>query len=94
MATRTRITIETDSFLVVRGRRALRVWCPQCSEEAEMIPLNGVGIDSNLQPAEVRRKMDSPDLHHMKTADGAALICLNSMLRRVRRTGSGESALG
>lgn len=94
MAKRTRITIETDSLLVVRGRKSLRTWCPQCGAEAEMIPLNVVGVVSNLSPAEVQAWMESPDLHHTKTTDGTALICLNSMLRRIRKTWDGESALG
>lgn len=94
MAKRTRITIETDSLLVLRGRKSLRAWCPQCSAEAEMILLNDVGVVSNLSPAEVQAWMESPDLHHTKTADGTDLICLNSMLKRVRRTRAGERALG
>lgn len=92
MAKRTRITIETDSLLVLRGRKSLRAWCPQCGTEAEMIPLNEVGVVSNLSPSEVQAWMESPDLHHTTTADGIALICLNSMLKRVRRTTEGESA--
>ena len=94
MAKHTRITIETDSLLVLRGRKSLRVWCPQCGAEAEMIPLNEVGVVSNLPPLEVQAWMESPDLHHTKTAGGTALICLNSMLKRVRRTRDGEPALG
>ena len=94
MAKRTRITIETDSLLVLRGRKSLRAWCPQCGAEAEMIPLNDVGVVSNLPPAEVQAWMESPDLHHTKAADGTALICLNSMLNRVRRTREGEPPLG
>lgn len=86
MAKRTRITIETESLLVIRGRKSLRAWCPQCGAEAEMIPLNDVSVVSNLPPAEVQEWMESPDLHHSQTADGAPTICLNSMLKRVRRT--------
>lgn len=94
MAKRIRIMIETDSLLVLRGRTLLRAWCPQCGAEVEMIPLNEVGVVSNLSPAEVQTWMESPDLHLTKTADGAALICLNSMLQRIRRTRNGEPALG
>ena len=94
MAKRTRITIETDSLLVLRGRKSLRAWCPQCGAEAEMIPLHDVGVVSNLPPAEVQAWMESPDLHHTKAADGAPLLCLNSMLKRVHRTGEGEQAFG
>jgi hypothetical protein len=93
MAKRTRITIETDSLLVLRGRKSLRAWCPQCGAEVEVIPLSDVGLASNLVPAEVQAWMESPDLHHTKTATGDGYICLNSMLKRVRRTREGESAV-
>lgn len=93
MAKRTRITIETDSLLVLRGRKSLRAWCPQCGVEAEMIPLNDVGVISNLPLAEVQAWLESPDLHHTKRADGTALVCLNSMLKRVPRKREGEPAV-
>jgi hypothetical protein len=86
MAKRTRISIETDSLLVLQGRKSMRAWCPQCGAEAEMIALNEVGVVSNLPSAEVQAWMESSDLHHIRTADAAVLICLNSMLKRVRRT--------
>jgi hypothetical protein len=54
-----------------------------------VIPLSDVDLASNL----VQTWMESPDLHHTKTAAGDALICLNSMLKRFRRTMAGESAL-
>jgi hypothetical protein len=82
MAKRTRITIETNSLLVLRGRNPLRSWCPVCRAEVEMIALNEVGVVSNLSPGEVRAWLEFPGLHHTATPEGAALICLNSMLRR------------
>lgn len=85
MAKNTRITIETESLVVLRGRKSLRAWCPQCGEQAEMIPLNGVGVVSNLTKEEVQAWMESQDLHQTATSDGAAFICLNSLLKRVRR---------
>ena len=94
MAKRTRISIETDSLLVLRGRKSLWAWCPQCGADAEMIPLNDVGVVSNLPPAHVQAWIESPDLHHRKTASGIDLICLNSMIKRVQRTRDRESALG
>jgi hypothetical protein len=51
-----------------------------------MIPLNDVGVVSNLPSAEVQAWMESPDMHHTTTADGVPLICLNSMLKRIQRT--------
>ena len=85
MARHTKITVETDSLLVLRGRTPLRAWCPQCGAEAEMIPLDEVGVVSNLPPPEVQAWMESQDLHHTTAADGAPMICLNSMLKRVHK---------
>ena len=82
MAKRTRIRIETDSLLVLRGQKSLRAWCPRCGTEAEVLQLSDVGLASDL----VQAWMESPDLHHTKTVTGDALICLNSILKRSRRT--------
>ena len=88
MARQITITIETDSLLVLRGRRSLRAWCPQCGSNSEMIPLNEVGVISNLPPPEVEAWLQSEDLHHSTAADGGHLVCLNSMLKRVRQAKS------
>ena len=85
MAKQVKITVETDSLLVLRGRKPLRAWCPQCGAEGEMIPLDDLGVVSNLPPAEVRLWMESEALHHTTSAGGAPMICLNSMLKRVQR---------
>ena len=88
MARHTTITIETDSLLVLRGRRSLRAWCPQCGADVEMIPLNEMGVISNLQPSEVAAWIQSEELHHVQAANSTHLICLNSMLKRVHRAKS------
>ena len=84
MAKHTKITIETDSLLVLRGRRSRRAWCPRCGAESEMIPLDNLGVISNLLSVEVEAWIRSEDLHHAWAADGAPMICLNSMLKRVQ----------
>jgi hypothetical protein len=55
-----------------------------------MIPLDGVGLISNLPPLEVEAWIQSEDLHHSTAADGAPLICLNSMIKRVNKTMPGN----
>ena len=87
MSREMKITIETDSLLILRGRSSLRAWCPGCRSEVEMIPLDGVGVISNLAPPEVAAWIQSEDLHHTMAADGAPLICLNSMLKRIQKKG-------
>ena len=85
MAKQTKITIETDSLMILRGRTPLRAWCQQCSGDTEMIPLEGVGVISNLPAPEVEAWMESEDLHRSQAPDGGTLICLNSLLRRVQK---------
>jgi hypothetical protein len=84
MAKHTKITIETDSLLILRGRSSLRVWCPQCAAESETIRLEGAGVISNLSPQEFEEWLESEELHRFQAADGSTLICLNSLLRRAQ----------
>lgn len=86
MAKQTKITIETDSLLVLRGRVSLRAWCPWCAAEAEMIPVEGVGVISNLAPSEVEAWLECEAIHRSEAADGSELICLNSLLKRVQKS--------
>ena len=86
MAKQTRITIETDSLLVLKGRTPLRAWCPQCNSEGEMVPIEGVAVISNLARSAVDAWIESDELHHSQSANGAPLICLNSLLKRMQRT--------
>lgn len=86
MARQTKITLESDSLLIVRGRNARRGWCPLCAAEGEMVALENVGVISNLEPAALEEWLNSGELHRSQTADGSALICLNSLLARVQNT--------
>lgn len=86
MAKQTKITIETDSLLILRGRSSLRTWCHQCGDEVEVIPMEGVGVVSNLSAPEVNAWIQSDDLHRTHTPEGGALICLNSLLKRVQKS--------
>jgi hypothetical protein len=81
MAKQTKVTIETESLLILGGRGSLRMGCPECAAEGEMIP---VGVISNLAPAEVGAWFASEAIHHSRAADGAQLICLNSLLKLVK----------
>ena len=85
MAKRTRIAFESDSLIILRGQHSLRARCPECEAEGEMIPLDALGVISNLLPHEVEAWIQSEDLHHTTAANGTHLICLNSILKRVHR---------
>ncbi len=84
MAKQTKITIETESLLILRGHNSLRAWCPQCGADSEMIRLEAAGVISNLALQEVEEWLRSEELHRLLAADGSSMICLNSLLRRMQ----------
>ena len=86
MTKQTRITIETDSLLILRGRSSLRAWCPRCAAEVEMIALEDMGVISNLERPELEEWLNSGELHRLQATDGSTLTCLNSLLARVQKT--------
>ena len=86
MAKQTKITIETDSLLILRSRSSRRAWCPLCSAEGEMIALESVGLVSNLERPALEEWLNAGELHRSQSGDGSVLICLNSLLARVQKT--------
>ncbi len=84
MARQTRITIETESLLVLKGGSSLRGWCPRCQAEGELIAIDDVAVISNLASAAVEAWIESEELHHSRSADHTRLICLNSLLKRMQ----------
>ena len=86
MAKQTRITIETDSLLILQGRSSRRAWCSRCAAEVEMIALEDTGVISNLERPELEEWLNSGELHRLQAADGSSLTCLNSLLARVQKT--------
>ena len=86
MAKLTKITIETDSLLILRGRSSTRAWCTQCGTDAEMIALENVGVVSNLDRPALEAWLDSAELHRSQANDGSSQVCLNSLLARMQNT--------
>jgi hypothetical protein len=86
LAKHTKITIQTDSLIVMHGRKPLQAICPACGVETEMIPISDIGIVSNLAPAEVEAWMQAEGLHRLRAPDGTLLLCLSSMLKQIRGT--------
>lgn len=54
-----------------------------------MIPVEGIGVISNLVPREVEAWLESEAIHRSQASDGSRLICLNSLLKRVQKTKTG-----
>ena len=86
MARKTRITIETDSFLMLQGHSSNRAFCSRCGALQETVALEQIGVVSNLDASEVENWMNSDALHTWQAPDGSQLICLESLLARVQKT--------
>jgi hypothetical protein len=89
MAKKTKITIETDSLVMLRARNSTRAWCPRCGAEGEMVALESVVVVTNLERPALEEWLNAVELHRSRAPDGSTLICLNSLLARVQKTRTG-----
>ena len=85
MTKQTKITIQTDSLLLLRGHNSARTWCPLCDAESEMVALENLQVVSNLEPRSLEEWINSGELHRLRADDGSILICLNSLLAGINR---------
>ena len=86
MAKQTKITIETDFLVILRGQSSSRAWCPVCAAERDVIALDQIGVISNLERSALEDWLASGELHLSEASDGSALLCLKSLLARVQKT--------
>ena len=86
MARRTKIRIETESLLILRGRSTGRAQCQQCAAEVEVIALEDIGLISNMERSALEEWLNSANLHCLEAVEGSTLICLNSLLIRMQKT--------
>jgi hypothetical protein len=80
MTKQTKITIQTDSVLLLRGRNSGRALCPLCNADSEMVALENLQIVSNLDGPSLEEWINTGVLHRLRGLDGATLVCLNSLL--------------
>ena len=69
MAKQTKITIESDSLLILRGRSSTRAWCPQCGTDTETIALENIGVISNMERTALEEWLNSGELHGSQGVD-------------------------
>ena len=59
----TRITIETESLLVVRRGKTIVTWCPACCAEAEAMTLRATALATDIPSALLRDWLAAGKLH-------------------------------
>jgi len=77
----TRITIETDSLLVVYRGRTFVAWCPVCCADVEAMTLEGNSLGEDIPSTLLRDWLAAGKLHLWSPDGGPARICLTSLLR-------------
>jgi hypothetical protein len=77
---RTRITVETETLMIVRRAKVARAWCPKCRQEVEAITLDREGLKNLLTRAEIEDWLSTGKLHRWQTANELSQICVQSLL--------------
>jgi hypothetical protein len=78
-----RITIETQSQLVIHLGSA-RFWCEQCASEVEMVSLETTADVAQAKVKAIQVLVDNERLHSSHS-HGPVRICLNSLLKRLKK---------
>ena len=77
----TRITVETDTFLVIRRAKAALAWCPDCCAEVDVITLTPGSFAEPATAAQVEQWLATGKLHLWHTPGGIVQICVGSLLQ-------------
>ena len=77
---RTKVVVETERLLYVRGRRGgAPTWCEGCGAAVMMVGLDEAALASGQSQREIVRRVESGALHFAEAA-GVLLVCLDSLL--------------
>ncbi len=77
----TRITVETETFTIVRNARAILAWCPKCHAEVDVIELATPSLSDPVTAFQVQQWVEGGGLHLWYSPEGTALICVTSLLQ-------------
>jgi hypothetical protein len=75
-----RITVETDTVIIVRQARTAPGWCPVCRAEVDVITLDSASVAEPGSGARLQDWLNTGKLHFWQSPNGPAQICLPSLL--------------
>lgn len=78
--TKVRITVETDSVLLIRRRNLIQAWCNKCSGLTEFASLEDTSVLIAAAANTVIQLIDEQKLHSMKARDESLIVCMPSIL--------------
>ncbi len=77
----TRITVETDTLVIVRRAKAAVSWCPGCRDVVDVVTLDADSLVEQGTAAQIRQWQATGKLHLSDLGNGSAQICVNSLLQ-------------
>gem|GEM_PF-1433383 len=77
----TRITVETETLLVIRRAKTVSAWCHGCRAEVNVVALENDSFAELAVAAQIQEWLDTGKLHVCRIADGPTQICLTSLFR-------------
>lgn len=84
MAKQTTITIETRSLVILNVRHSRRAWCARCAAERETLAIEDAQSIAGPAVDALEEWLDAGDVHRCSGSEGSRLICLSSLLARIR----------
>ncbi len=76
-----RITVETDTLLVVHRAMALSTWCPSCGAQVDAITLTPDSFSEPAAVTQMQQWLAAGKLHLWHTTDGTVQVCVTSLLQ-------------
>ena len=77
----TRVTVETDTLMIVRRAKAVLAWCPDCGAEVNVIFLSSEGLADAATAEQLQHWLNRGKLHVSQLASGPVQICMPSLLQ-------------
>jgi hypothetical protein len=77
----TRITIETETLMIVRRAKTALGWCPDCHAEVDVITLENDNLAEPVTAAQIQEWLATGKLHLWQAPNGATRICVTSLLQ-------------
>jgi hypothetical protein len=77
----TRITVETETLVIVRHAKAALAWCPGCRAEVDVVILDSDSLIEPATAAQIHQWQATGKLHLSQPANGPTQICVSSLLQ-------------
>jgi hypothetical protein len=87
MKRRTKLTIETDRVLIIRGGRTeRRAMCDACGELVRLVTVDEAAMLAQVGSRAIYRLVEAEKIHSIETDNELLLICFNSIVRSLSQT--------